>query len=318
MSKQKMSNTKDKNQQSEDNLKRKNSPITRREIIGAGVVGLAGAATSRSALANTQKPVEPESGKANPDGKFKDKVVLITGATSGIGKATAYAFAKEGSLVFFCGRRQNLGEANQREIQAFGGEATYMQADVRKESDVRDFINGCVKKYRRIDIAFNNAGIEAPPKTITELSLEEWNNVMATNATGVFLSMKYEIPVMSRQGGGMIVNTASVGGHQGFSNIAPYGASKAGIMSLTRTGAMELTSKNIRVNSFSPGAVDTPMLRRALSSWGMTTATAAKEYPINRLATAEEMARVVMWLSSDDATIMVGTDIDATGGYLTK
>lgn len=193
-----------------------------------------------------------------------------------------------------------------------------MRADVRRESDVRDFINGCVQKYGRIDIAFNNAGIEAPPKTIAELSLEEWNNVMTTNATGVFLSMKYEIPVMSRQGGGIIVNTASVGGHQGFPSIAPYGASKAGIMSLTRTGAMELTGKNIRVNSFSPGAVDTPMLRRALSSWGTTTEATAKEYPINRLATAEEMARVVMWLSSEDATIMVGTDIDATGGYLAK
>jgi NAD(P)-dependent dehydrogenase (short-subunit alcohol dehydrogenase family) len=313
-----MSNTKDKSQNSGDSGKRKNSPMTRREMIGAGVVGLAATATAQSAFANTQKPVEPESGKVNSNGRFKDKVVLITGATSGIGKTTAYAFAKEGAKVFFCGRRTNLGEANAREIQAFGGEATYMQADVRKESDVRNFINGCVQKYGRIDIAFNNAGIEAPPKAITELSLEEWNNVIATNATGVFLSMKYEIPMMQRQGGGIIVNTASVGGHQGFSNIGPYGASKAGIMSLTRTAAMELTGKNIRVNSFSPGAVDTPMLRRALSSWGMTTQATAKDYPINRLATAEEMARVVMWLSSDDATIMVGTDIDATGGYLTK
>ncbi len=312
-----MSNTKDTKRQSGDTSKRKSFQITRRGIIGAGVVGLA-AGTAKSAFANTQKPVVPESGKANPEGRFKDKVVLITGATSGIGKATAYAFAKEGAKVFFCGRRANLGEANTREIEAFGGQATYIPADVRNEDDIRNFINGCVKKYGRIDIAFNNAGIEAPPKTITELSLAEWNNVIATNATGVFLAMKYEIPVMLRQGGGIIVNTASVGGHQGFANIAPYGASKAGIMSLTRTGAMELTGKNIRVNSFSPGAVDTPMLRRALSSWGTTTEATAKEYPINRLATAEEMARVVMWLSSDDATIMVGTDIDATGGYLTK
>lgn len=312
-----MSNTKDKNQSSGDNSQRK-TPITRRKIIGAGVVGLTVAATAQSVRANTQKPVTPQSGKADSNGKFKDKVVLITGATSGIGKATAYAFAREGAKVFFCGRRANLGEANAREIQVFGGEAAYMQTDVRNEDDVKNFINGCVKKYGRIDIALNNAGIEAPPKSIAELSLAEWNNVIATNVTGVFLAMKYEIPVMQRQGGGIIINTASVGGHQGFSNIGPYGASKAGVMSLTRTGAMELTGKNIRINSFSPGAVDTPMLRRALSSWGMTTEAAAKEYPINRLATAEEMARVVIWLSSDDATIMVGTDIDATGGYLTK
>lgn len=297
------------------------SDITRRQILTVGSVGVAGVASAIAAgqaQANTQKPVAPLSGKANSEGKFKDKVVLITGATSGIGKATAYAFAKEGAKVFFCGRRANLGDANVREIQAFGGEAAYMQADVRNEDDVRNFINACVKKYGRIDIALNNAGIESPPKSIAELSLAEWNNVIATNVTGVFLSMKYEIPHMLRQGGGIIINTASVGGHQGFSNIAPYGASKAGVMSLTRTGAMELTGKNIRSNSFSPGAVDTPMLRRALSSWGMTTEVAAKEYPINRLATPEEMARVVMWLSSSDATIMIGTDIDATGGYLTK
>ena len=304
-----MSNTKDS--------KRK-IYITRRGIIGAGVVGLATAATTKTAFANTQKPVEPEKGKADSNGRFKDKVVLITGATSGIGKATAYAFAKEGAKVFFCGRRTNLGEANVREIQAFGGEAAYMPADVTREKDIIAFVDACVKKYGRIDIAFNNAGIEAPPKAIAELSLDEWNNVIATNVTGVFLSIKYEIPVMLRQGGGIIINTASVGGHQGFPSIAPYGASKAGVMSVTRTGAMELTGKNIRVNSFSPGAVDTPLLRRVISSWGMTTQAAAKEYPINRLATAEEMARVVMWLSSDDATIMVGTDIDATGGYLTK
>lgn len=312
-----MSNTKDTNQHSGNNSKRK-TPITRRGIIGAGIVGLAAAATAKSAIANTQKPVAPESGKANPNGRFRDKVVLITGATSGIGEATARAFAHEGAIVHFCGRREALGEKVAQQINALGGKASYQTADVRREQDVKSFIDTCVQKYGRIDIAFNNAGIESPPKTIAQMTLEEWNNVMATNATGVFLSMKYEIPVMQRQGGGIIVNTASVGGHQGFPSLAPYGASKAGVMSLTRNGAMELTGKNIRVNSFSPGAVDTPMLRRVLSSWGMTTQAAAKEYPVNRLATAEEMARVVIWLSSPDATIIVGTDIDATGGYLSK
>jgi NAD(P)-dependent dehydrogenase (short-subunit alcohol dehydrogenase family) len=291
---------------------------TRRQIITVGAAGLAGAAITQQVQANTQKPVAPVSGKANTNGKFKDKVVLITGATSGIGEATAKAFAQEGAIVHFCGRREQLGNKVAQEITAQGGRASYQKADVRKEQDVKSFIDTCVQKYGRIDIALNNAGIEAPPKTISALSLDEWNNVIATNITGVFLSMKYEIPVMEQQNGGIIINTASVGGHQGFANIAPYGASKAGVMSVTRTGAMELTSKNIRVNSFSPGAVDTPMLRRALSSWGMTTQAAAKEYPINRLTTAEEMARVVMWLSSEDASIMVGTDIDATGGYLTK
>lgn len=174
-----MSNTKDHNQQV-DNSNRKIS-ITRRGIIGAGVVGLA-ALTAKSAIANTQKPVQPQSGKANPEGKFKDKVVLITGATSGIGKATALAFAKEGAKVFFCGRRTNLGEANAREIQAFGGEATYMSVDVRREKDIIAFVDGCVKICGRIDIAFNNAGIESSPNTIADTSLEDWMNVMNTNA----------------------------------------------------------------------------------------------------------------------------------------
>lgn len=292
--------------------------ISRRKAIGASVVGLAAATVGQSAIANTQKPPAPASGKADNNGRFKDKVVLITGATSGIGEATARAFAKEGAIVHFCGRREALGNKISQEINAQGGRSSYQKADVRNEQEVKAFVDVCVTKYGRIDIALNNAGVEAPPKTISALSLDEWNDVIATNITGVFLSMKYEIPVMERQKGGIIINTASVGGHQGFANIAPYGASKAGVMSLTRTGAMELTNKNIRINSFSPGAVDTPMLRRALSSWGMSTDAAAKDYPINRLATVEEMARVVMWLSSDDATIMVGTDIDATGGYLTK
>jgi NAD(P)-dependent dehydrogenase (short-subunit alcohol dehydrogenase family) len=294
------------------------NPITRREIIGAGVAGLAAVATTTSAFANTQKPVEPVNGKANPDGRFKDKVVLITGATSGIGKTTAYAFAKEGAKVFFCGRRTNLGEANAREIQAFGGEATYVQADVTKERDVRDFINGCVEKHGRIDIAFNNAGIESSPHTIADTSLEDWMKVLTTNATGVFLSMKYELPVMLRQKGGIIVNNASVSSHVGFATISPYNASKHAVLSLTKVAALEYTDKNIRVNSVSPGAVDTPMLRRALAAWKTNFETVAQDYPLNRIVQPEEIARTVMWLSSDDASCIVGMDVDATGGYLTK
>lgn len=294
--------------------------FTRRRLIqgsvGLAAVGSAIAATK--AQANTQKPVQPESGKANPDGKFKDKVVLITGATSGIGKATAYAFAKVGAKVFFCGRRANLGAANVREIQAFGGEATFMQADVTKPSEVQDFVDSCVKKYGRIDIAFNNAGIESKPYAIAEQSLEDWTNVMATNATGVFLSMKYELPVMLKQKGGIIVNNASVSGHVGFATISPYSASKHAVLSLTKVAALEYTDKNIRVNSVSPGAVDTPMLRRALAAWKTDFETVAKDYPIQRIVQPEEIVRTVMWLSSDDASCIIGMDVDATGGYLTK
>jgi NAD(P)-dependent dehydrogenase (short-subunit alcohol dehydrogenase family) len=236
--------------------------LTRRQMLRGAATGLLTAATVHStfapgALASTQNPIQPAAGRANSNGRFKDKVVLITGATSGIGKATAYAFARQGAKVLFCGRRKELGEQNAREIEALGGQAAFMRADVRNEEEVRNLVNACVQRYGRIDIAFNNAGIEAPPKTVADLSLAEWNNVMNSNLTGVFLGMKYQVPVMLKQGSGCIVNTASVGGHRGFAMIGPYGASKAAVIQLTRVAALEYADKNIRINSISPGAVDT-------------------------------------------------------------
>jgi NAD(P)-dependent dehydrogenase (short-subunit alcohol dehydrogenase family) len=292
--------------------------MTRRQILTVGTAGLAAIATSAGAVANAPKPVEPESSKANPNGRFKDKVVLITGATSGIGEATARAFAQEGAIVHFCGRREALGEKIAQEINTTGGRASYQKVDVRSEQDVKSFIDTAVKKYSRIDIAFNNAGIESKPLTIADQSLQDWLDVMTTNATGVFLSMKNEIPVMLKQGGGVIVNNASVSSHVGFATIAPYNASKHAIASLTKVAALEYADKNIRINSISPGAVDTPMLRRALAAWKTDFETVAKEYPIKRIVKAEEIARTVLWLSSADPTCIVGTDIDVTGGYLTK
>ncbi len=293
--------------------------LSRRAMMlgGAGFAGLTAMVFAGRSQANTQKSPEPKA-TTNRNGKFAGKVVLITGATSGIGEGTAYAFAKEGAKVFFCGRRENLGKQVEAKIKSFGGEATYMQADVRKEEDVKAFIDACVKKYGRIDIAFNNAGIESKPATIAERSLEEWMDLLNTNATGVFLSMKYELPHMLRQGGGVIVNNASVSGHVGFATIAPYSASKHAVISLTKVPALEYADKNIRVNSVSPGAVDTPMLRRALAAWKTDFKAVSQDYPIKRIVNTEEIARTVMWLSSDDATCITGMDVDATGGYLTK
>lgn len=208
-----MSNTENTNQHPRHNSKGKGSmkSITRRGIIaGGGAVGLATLTLSRGTMANTQ--IQPESGKTDSDGKFRNKVVLITGATSGIGEVTARAFAKEGAIVHFCGRREALGEKVTQTINAQGGRASYQRADVRKEQDIKAFIDSCIQKHGRIDIAFNNAGVESPPGTIAEHSLETWTNVMTTNATGVFLSMKYELPVMLQQKGGIIVNNASVSG----------------------------------------------------------------------------------------------------------
>ena len=297
----------------------KTNVINRRRLIlgGGTIAGIAAIATvTPKAQANPQQP-QP-SAAAHSNSRFAGKVVLITGATSGIGEATARAFAQEGAIVHFCGRREALGEQVAQSIRATGGQATYQKADIRKEQEIRSLVETCVAKYGRIDIAFNNAGIESKPLTVAEQSLEDWMNVMTTNATGTFLSMKYEIPVMLQQGSGVIINNASVSGHVGFATIAPYSASKHAILSLTKVAALEYADKNIRINSLSPGAVDTPMLRRALAAWNTNFETVAQEYPIKRIVQADEIAKTVLWLSSADPTCIAGTDIDVTGGYLTK
>jgi len=305
------------------------SDVSRRQILTAGAIGAVGFAAAvrssfpfgvivtQTAQANTQNPPEPQA-SVNPNGQFAGKVVLITGATSGIGEATARAFAAEGATVHFCGRRETLGEQVAQSIRDSGGKATYQRADVRIEEDVKSFVDTCVEQYGRVDIGFNNAGIESSPSTIADRSLDDWMDVITTNATGVFLSMKYEIPHMLRQGGGVIVNNASVSGHVGFATIAPYSASKHAVLSLTKVAALEYADQNIRVNSIAPGAVDTPMLRRALAAWNTDFETVSQDYPIRRIVMPEEIARSVMFLSSDDASCITGMDLDATGGYLTK
>ncbi|MEV0618716.1 SDR family oxidoreductase [Nonomuraea sp. NPDC050404] len=292
---------------------------SRRTILTTGTTMAlaAGAFAAPAALANTQNPPRPSTGRADREGRFAGKVVLITGATSGIGQATAYEFAREGAKVFFCGRREELGRRHERAIRDFGGEAGYRRADVTDEADVRALVAECVRRYGRIDIALNNAGVESPKAApLHEQSLADFELVWRTNAAGVFLAMKYEIPHMLRQGAGIIVNTASISAEVGFATIAPYNASKHAVASLTKVAALEYAARNIRVNAFAPGAVDTPMLRRAAEAFGMTYEEIAQDYPVRRIVQPQEMARVVMWLASDDATAVIGTDIDASGGFL--
>lgn len=292
--------------------------VSRRSFIEKTALGLSTLAVAGNTLGQTKSPVAPQPGSANPNGRFAGKVVLITGATSGIGEGTAYAFAKEGAKVFFCGRREDLGKQVEAKIKGFGGEATYLKTDVRNEAEVKKFVDACGKKYGKLDIAFNNAGIEAPKAVPTaEQTFADFENVLRTNAFGVFLSMKYEMPYLLKNGGA-IINNASVSGHVGWATISPYSASKHAILSLTKCAALEYADKNIRVNSISPGAVDTPMLRRAMQSFGLTEQQIFEPYPIKRLATTEEMARAVMFLASEEASVVTGMDMDVTGGFLTK
>ena len=292
---------------------------TRRRLILQGGIGLAGLTTAIAAgraQANTQRPVAPETGKANPSGKFTGKVVLITGATSGIGEATARAFAYEGASVHFCGRREARGAQVAQSINKAGGRATYQRADVRVEDDVKAFVDGCVKRYGRIDVAFNNAGIFMTPAEIQDIPLDNFLDIITTNTVGEFLSMKYEIPQMRQQGGGVIINMASVAGHIGFKTTGHYCASKHGIIGLTKVAALENADHKIRVNSISPLAVDTPQLRESFAFQKLTYEGAAKGFVTKRVMSPEEMARAVMFLASNDASSVTGMDLDVTGGQL--
>jgi NAD(P)-dependent dehydrogenase (short-subunit alcohol dehydrogenase family) len=292
--------------------------ISRRQILKSGAIGVAGfttAVATQAAQANTQNPPEAQV-RVNPNGRFAEKVVLITGATSGIGEAAARAFAAEGAMVHFCGRREALGEQVAQSIRNAGGKATYQRADVRVEEDVRAFIDGCVGQYGHINIAFNNAGIFMTPAEIQDIPLENFVDIITTNTVGVFLSMKYQIPHMRQQGGGSIINMASVAGHVGFRTTAHYNASKHGVIGLTKAAAQENADYNIRINSISPLAVDTPMLRESFAFQGITYEQVVQGFVTKRIMTTHEMAEAVMFLASNQATSMTGMDLDVTGGQL--
>lgn len=286
----------------------------RRALIGG--LALGGAALAAPAAANTMSPPKPDTGRADPRGRFARKVVAITGATSGIGRTTAEAFAREGATVVFCGRREALGREVEAGIRRFGGRASYVRCDVRDPAQVQAFIDGVVAEHGRLDVAFNNAGIANPPMPIEELPIAQYQDVMLTNAGGCWFSMRAELPHMRRQKGGVIVNMASMSGHEGFPPLAHYGAGKHAIIGMTKAIAKQYAPQNIRVNSISPLAVDTPQLRESVRLQGTTYEEVVKTMPTPRIGRTDEIARAVMFLASDDATLVTGMDLDITGGFL--
>lgn len=244
---------------------------------------------------------------------FKDKVVIVTGAGSGIGKATALAFALEEAKVVVSDVDERNGLATVEEIKKQKGEAFAVRCDVSSENEVKNLVEKTIEKYGRLDFAYNNAGIEGIPSSTVECSAENWDKTINTNLKGVWLCMKYEIPAMLKNGKGSIVNCSSIAGKIGFETIPAYVASKHGVIGLTETASLEFAQKNIRVNAVCPGVIHTPMLDRF--DQGNEQAM-ADQVPMKRVGKPEEIADTVLWLCSDKASYVTGQSIVVDGGWI--
>ena len=249
-------------------------------------------------------------------GQLEGKVSLITGGGSGIGKASALAFAREGSKVVVADVNVDGGEQTVRLIQDTGGEATFVRADVANSSDVSAMVSHAVQTYNRLDCAFNNAGVSGGPGRVHEYTEENWSRVLDINLTGVWLCMKYEIIQMLNQGGGAIVNTASVMGLVGGSRSPAYGATKHAVVGLTRTGAVDYAQEGIRINAVCPGYIRTPMIEQGILLDPGAEERVVSRHPMHRLGTPEEIAEAVVWLCSDAASFVTGHAMTVDGGYV--
>lgn len=245
---------------------------------------------------------------------LQGKVAVVTGASSGIGRAVALAYASYGAKVVVSDVVVEGGEETVAMIEENGGDAIFVAADVSKESDVKALVAKTVETYGRLDIACNNAGIGGAQVPVGEMSLADWNRVIAINLTGVFLGMRYQIPEMLKVGGGAIINMASILGGVGFANASAYVAAKHGVVGLTKNAALEYATQGIRVNAVGPGFIHTPMVDEGLSDPDVQAFIAGK-HAMQRMGQPEEVADLVIWLSSDAASFVTGAYYLVDGGY---
>jgi NAD(P)-dependent dehydrogenase (short-subunit alcohol dehydrogenase family) len=247
---------------------------------------------------------------------LQNKVALITGGTSGIGRDTAVLFAQAGAKVVVAGRREAEGKETVDLVRAAGGEALFVKTDVAKAADVQAMVQKTVEKFGRVDVAFNNAGIEGSWLNIVDQSEEDWDQVMDINLKGVWLCLKYEIQQMLKQGGGgAIVNMSSIAGLMGAAGAGAYIASKHGVIGITRTAALECAAKKIRVNAVCPAVIETPMGDRL---WGGADVKpyAISLHPLGRFGVPREVSEAVLWLCSERSSFMTGHYIVLDGGFL--
>ncbi len=248
--------------------------------------------------------------------RLKGKVALITGGGSGIGRASCRLFAEHGAKVVVADSMAEGGRQSVRDITDAGGQASFVQADVSKSADVQGMIRHSVQTYGRVDILFNNAGIEGPSAKVVNYDEDAWEKVIAIDLTSVYLGMKYVIPEMIKQGGGVILSTASVAGMVGFPGSGAYAAAKAGVINLTRVAALEYASKNIRVNCICPGIVATPMAQRVIGE--RPEEGVIRLEPIGRLGQAQDIANAALFLASDESSFATGAPFVIDGGYIAR
>ena len=249
-------------------------------------------------------------------GSLDNKVALVTGGSSGIGRAAALAFAREGAKVVVSDVSIDEGRETVRLVEAQGGEAAFVPADVSKTADVKALVSMTVETYGRLDCAYNNAGIWGVTMSTVDYPESEWDRVIDINLKGVWLCMKYEILQMLKQGGGAIVNTSSGAGLVGSADASAYAASKHGVVGLTKTGAIEYAKAGIRINDVCPGIIRTPMIDLIMATRGVKENDYVAREPIGRMGSPEEVAEAVVWLCSDAASFVTGHAMAVDGGEM--
>lgn len=247
--------------------------------------------------------------------ELKEKVALITGAASGIGKSTALLFAKNGASVLLTDIDEEKGKALTEEIKSNGGKAVFLKADVSKPQDSEKSVKEALSHFSKLDIAVNNAGIGGEQAPVGEYEIEDWNKVIAINLSGVFYGMRYQIPAMLKNGKGSIINVASILGDVGFANSAAYVAAKHGVLGLTKSAALENSAKGVRVNSVGPAFIKTPLLDNL--DKGLLEQLVGL-HPIGRLGEPEEVAELFLWLASERSSFATGAYYPIDGGYLAQ